>query len=129
MSNNEIEKTENNGNVSDGYHTFNELYEHRHALLMALANAVPKSFYKSKKHFDGSMFDDYFIVVGFYFERGQYIEFSYHVPIKYWSSFAIEEREKACPWDGHSSQDAVERLRAFAMLMRINNWSDINETD
>ena len=42
------------GEVSDGYHTFNELYEHRHALFLALMKAYPQWSWYSGKHHDGS---------------------------------------------------------------------------
>ena len=55
--------------VSDGYHTFKELYDHRIALFVALITALMqqeyhpanKTCWKSKKHSDGTMLDGWFI--------------------------------------------------------------------
>ena len=55
--------------VSDGYHTFKELYEHRVVLFVALITALTQQEYhpsnkicwKSKKHSDGTMYDGWFI--------------------------------------------------------------------
>ena len=50
--------------ISDGYHTFKELYEHRTALFMNLVNIVDNSW-KSKYHSDGERaYDGWFILAG-----------------------------------------------------------------
>ena len=59
--------------VSDGHHTMNELYEHRHRLFLALLKIYDTYItpldsrgstircWKSKQHDDGSMYDGWFI--------------------------------------------------------------------
>ena len=51
--NKEIEELKNEGistkDISDGYHTFQELYEHRIILFSALCNVYPDISWKSKK--------------------------------------------------------------------------------
>ena len=92
-------------NMSDGYHTFNELYEHRFALfanLVAITDA-----WKSKKHFDGTMYDGWFIA-GINKEKGKQI--SYHIPVRLWNSFKCEVLDVAPEWDGHTSEDVLKRL-------------------
>ena len=69
--NSEIEDLidEEKQHVSDGYHTFKELYDHRIALFLALVKSISEQEYhpanqicwKSKKHSDGTMFDGWFI--------------------------------------------------------------------
>lgn len=53
------------GETSDGYHTFNELYDHRIALFMALCASVPWTPpckpWRSKKHSDGSSIEGWFV--------------------------------------------------------------------
>ena len=99
--------------VTDGYHTIDELYDHRRALTIALFTAWfegPPSglqLMKSKLHTDGTMFDGYFIVVADIPEVGQ---ISYHYEMKYWDKFIIPEVERIPYYDGHTSQDVVERL-------------------
>lgn len=50
------------GEISDGYHTFNELYHHRAVLFSVICNANKEIAWKSKAHADGTMFDGMFIV-------------------------------------------------------------------
>ena len=45
------------GNTSDGYHTFNELYYHRTVLFAVICNLNKDISWKSKKHKDGTMYD------------------------------------------------------------------------
>lgn len=49
--------------TSDGYHTIEELYEHRHALFMALTCAMPWRSWKSRRHHDGPSYDGWFIAL------------------------------------------------------------------
>lgn len=42
--------------------------------------------------------------------------FKYQDYIKYWDLFKIPEKEKANVWDGHTSKEAVARLREFLNL-------------
>ncbi len=98
--------------VSDGYHTFQELYDHRIALFLALCRTInyEADVWRSKLHSDGSMFDGCF-VVGIETKPGRQI--TYHLPIKRWGDTEfIREYEKApCVYDGHTPQDVLERLK------------------
>lgn len=101
-----------NDEVSDGYHTFGELYRHRTTLLAALCNSHPERAYKARHHDDGSMFDDMFIVV-LHTDDGPA---SYHCDDEFWDLFDIEEREAAEPFDGHTPDDVIQRIDS-------TNWS------
>ena len=99
----------------DGYHTFDELYEHRIVLWIALCNALGQAnhsndqdVWKSKLHSDGSSFDGWFIL-GMNKDKGKQI--TYHIPIKYWEECYFEELEKAPEFDGHTSDDVLERIK------------------
>lgn len=108
--------------VSDGYHTMSELYDHRRALTVALLNIINNKTqfghsgywaFKSKLHSDGTMFDGYFIVGLYRLEDGSNERFSYisyHYALEYWDQFNIPELERAPKYDGHTSQDIIERL-------------------
>ena len=118
------------GHFSDGYHTFGELYSHRTALLASLVKTLPdKMAWKSKKHSDGTMFDDMFIV-GIDLLEGT---ISYHVNLfeengtSNWELFQCKELDKAPVWDGYTPNDVVERLRKFASSPDIK--TQINDTD
>ena len=93
------------GELSDGYHTFNELYYHRAMLFAVILKAYPDKGWKSKKHHDGTMFDGMFIV-GIDTPKGQY---SYHYDLNLWSLFNVKELEYAHEWDGHKPSD-IDRL-------------------
>lgn len=97
------------GETSDGYHTFNELYEHRFVLTKALFNSYKERCLKSKKHSDGTMFDDYFIV-GIKTNQGWA---TYHYHISKWDDFKCAEIDLFPEWDGHTSQDAISRIDKY----------------
>ena len=103
-------------NTSDGYHTFKELYEFRLLYNAHLFNewAAQGKYdvHKSQRHNDGELCfgrDDYFVVVAT-LPTGQ---ISNHYPMTDWDLFKCEAVEKAkAQWDGHTSQDVANRLRA-----------------
>lgn len=95
------------GKISDGYHTFDELYDHRHLLFLCLLSQI--GGWKSKFHSDGTMFDDFFIAGTEL--KGKII--TYHIPIKYWNLCQAKELDNAPEWDGHTSNDVLDRLRMF----------------
>ena len=64
-------KVENKRQISDGSHTFDELYYHRMVLFSIICNQNKECAWKSWKHADGSMYEDYFIV-GIDTPAGQY---------------------------------------------------------
>lgn len=104
--NNEITKLEDKSNISDGSHTFKELYFHRMILFSVICNQNPELAFKSRKHADGSMFDDYFIC-GISTPRGM---FTYHYHIDCWDYFKVPEVDFAPEWDGHTAKDVVRLL-------------------
>jgi len=104
------------GNTSDGYHTFNELYHHRAVLFSVICNTFPYSMiaWKSKKHHDGTMFDGMFIV-GIDTPDGQA---TYHYDISpYWHMFNVKELEMAPEWDGHTPEEAINRISSLTRYM------------
>lgn len=102
------------GEVSDGFHTFNELYDHRALLFAALVNSTLNSVaWKSRQHADPAypMYEGMFIV-GIDTPIGQA---TYHYDIDpYWDMFHCKELERAPKYDGHSPADAVERIFQMA---------------
>lgn len=103
------------GQVSDGYHTFRELYAHRRALSAVLAGATASDgdSWRSKQHHpDGDpMFPGYFIV-GINLPTGT---ITYHYKLKHWDDFAaVPELEHAPHWDGATPDDTVARLLELA---------------
>jgi hypothetical protein len=102
------------GRISDGYHSFDELYTHRIHLFIALAKAHYRDpsageVWMSKKHKDGSEWPGWF-VLGIGHFPGEQV--SYHLPEKYWpicQQFA-RVMDSCLTFDGHSSDDVLKRL-------------------
>lgn len=116
--------------ISDGYHTFGELYEFRavlniklfkmmewHAKMLWQKGEGYKHFpynnptWRAKLHSDGSMFDGMFIL-GLYNAPGQQITFHYHLD-KWDDCDFAKTLDKAPEWDGHTPADVLERLKAL----------------
>jgi len=101
------------GNISDGYHTFNELYDHRITIFIALCKfaeiqGVRKKVWRSEKHSDGSSFDGWFLL-GIGEKAGEQI--TYHLPKSRWNECDFAETLEIAPeFDGHTSADVLERL-------------------
>lgn len=96
--------------ISDGYHTFGELYDHRITLYIALCRTLSftKPVWRAQKHHDGSSFDGWFIM-GIESEPGKQI--SYHLPMSRWEQCRFAHTMDLAPeWDGHTSQDVLNRL-------------------
>jgi hypothetical protein len=128
--------TEERSQISDGYHSFEELYSFRmlyNALLFNEWGKSPKlitefvktpsglvkeitkateyqyDVHKSLRHHDGELCfgGGWFIVVAI-LPSGQITN---HYKVEHWSKFKIPEVEKAkYEFDGHTSQDVVERM-------------------
>lgn len=111
-----IDNIEDKGQVSDGSHTFNELYYHRMVLFSVICNSHKDVCYKSKLHDDGTMYPGYFIV-GVKTPEGDY---SYHYELKYWDMFEVTELERAPKWDGHKPED-VTRLMSL-LGPKYDDW-------
>lgn len=102
--------------ISDGYHTFAELYEHRIVLYIKLAemascmgDANSEIVWRSKTHSDGSVWDGWFIL-GINTSAGKQI--TYHLPSSKWDETDFANTlDKAPDWDGHNPADVLERLK------------------
>lgn len=114
-------KIEDTDNISDGYHTFGELYDHRRALTVALFRAInemcgpdaPEVWHSKQHHPDDSpIFEGYFIV-GANLPNGQV---SYHYKLHHWDKFDnVEELEHAPKWDGHTPELTITRLEEWGL--------------
>lgn len=101
-----------NGTLSDGYHSFNDLYHQRAYLFATICNQNSWRAWKSKKHSDGSMFGDDWFIVGIFTPKGQY---TYHYKMEYWDLFNVQYFENAPEWDGHTDKD-VDRLLSLSVI-------------
>ena len=97
------------GSISDGFHTFDELYEHRFALFVALINSHPQLSWKSKHHYNGTGFPGWFIA-GMRLPTG---DITYHLPDTWWDKVMCIPMTKGLQWDGHTAEDVVHRLSTW----------------
>ena len=122
------DRTKNSADdISDGYHTFGDLYKHRTYLLALAMIHIPYAW-KARKHEDGTMFDGMF-VVGFPTPNGMV---TYHCDNEYWNDFKIPEIPHAPHFDGYSDADVLDREKAFldstnTRLVNNTNIDKINK--
>ena len=96
------------GELSDGYHTFNSLYEQKMYLFAALVNAYKDLAWKSWKHEDGTeCFGGGWFIVGIDTPLGSYI---YHYKGDYWRMFECVALERAKHWNEHTDEDVKKLL-------------------
>lgn len=108
-------KSEDMGEVSDGYHTFNQLYYQRAILFATIVNQNKDRAWKSYKHEDGKYCfdkDGEWFIVGIDTPLGSY---TYHYSKEYWDYFDCEELECGKPWDGHTEEDVTRLLSLLSV--------------
>lgn len=101
--------------VSDGYHTFKELYRYRMLYNAAFFNELAKiqkiKVCKSHKHNNGELcFGGGWFIVMAELPTGQ---ISNHYEDSDWDLFNVPELETAWKWDGHTPQEAATRLTNY----------------
>lgn len=110
-------KDKSTDEISDGYHTFGELYDHRRALTAALATVmgeVGMVAWRSKEHHpdDNPMFEGGYFIVGIEMPHGT---ITYHYKLSHWDDFAsVPELPHAPKWDGAGPPATVDRLLAYS---------------
>lgn len=113
------EGKEDMGEISDGYHTFNELYEFRKMYNAAAFNAWAKEglydVHKSQCHSDGlPCFGGGWFIVMAILPSGQV---SNHYRLEDWDLFQCpEELFVKYPYDGHTAQMVLERLEEVCKI-------------
>lgn len=99
--------------ISDGHHTFGELYYHRIILFCTLCNLFPDLSWKCRKHFNeetNPMFNDSFIA-GINTPEGIA---TYHIKLKYWNLFDIPEIDRAPKYDEYTPSEVIERVYSLS---------------
>ncbi len=95
--------------VSDGHHTFREIYKERLILFCVICNIFPELSWKAKKHFDEEndpMYEGDFIA-GISTPEGVA---TYHIKLNYWDLFNIPEINRAPKYDNYTSEDVMNRI-------------------
>lgn len=101
------------GDLSDGFHTFNQLYYQRMMLFATIVKQNRDKAWKSLRHEDGELcFGGGWFIVGVDTPEGSY---TYHYEDNYYSLFDCVELERAKHWDGHTEKD-VTRLLSLPVL-------------
>jgi hypothetical protein len=106
----QAEPCEDAGEISDGYHTFNQLYHQRAILFATIVNQNKDIAWKSYKHSDGKYcFDSNgeWFIVGIDTSEGSY---TYHYSKEYWNYFKCKELDCGKEWDGHTEEDVTRLL-------------------
>lgn len=99
--------------ISDGHHTFRELYLQRLIMFCTICNNFPNLSWKSKKHFDEEhdpMFNGDFIA-GINTPEGVA---SYHIKLEYWDLFDIPEIDRAPKYDNYTPDDVMKRILSLS---------------
>jgi len=110
----EVAHVKDIGELSDGFHTFNGLYEQRMILFAALVKAYKDKAWKSYRHEDGEYcFGGGWFIVGIDTPEGSY---TYHYENKYWDMFDCIDLPRAPHWDGHTEADAETRLMSLEIV-------------
>lgn len=120
--------------ISDGWHTFGELYEFRKMYNAAYFNLLTKnglcSVHKSWKHNDGEYCfgsERKWFIVSAMLPTGLV---SNHYKAKDWDLFDVPEVEKALfEFDGHTGEDVLVRLNVNTNSYEINEWPTDEEID
>lgn len=99
-----------NGSTSDGYHTFDELYEHRHFLFINLCLLQPEKASWTSEHYEG------WDLLRLYLPAGQ---ISYHIPkrLRFLYEHLIENRDDE--WDGHTPEVVLARLAEMSIGLGV----------
>ena len=104
-------EAQDTGQISDGYHTFDELYRYRmlyHAWAIKAWQQAGWPVVKSHRHHDGeACFGGGWFIVSAQLPSGQV---SNHYEDKYWDLFDCPEVETAPEWDGHTPREAADRI-------------------
>lgn len=112
---NQVVSSDDMNFVSDGYHTFEELYNYRRVYNAALFNEWARQglydVHKSKLHSDGKEpFGGGWFIVMADLPTGQ---ISNHYELKFWDEFKIPIKKYANVWDQHTPDEALKRLEQF----------------
>ena len=92
--------------ISDGYHTFGELYEARYLLWINTCLGL-NGVYKTMLDHEKKPCDGWFIL----FANTPLGQISFHLPMRLWDVCArFKEMDYNRYYDGHNTKDVLERL-------------------
>lgn len=104
----EVAHVDDISDLSDGYHTFKQLYYQRMMLFATLVKQNRDKAWKSLRHEDGELcFGGGWFIVGIDTPEGSY---TYHCENKYFDLFDCEILDYGKHWDGHTEKDVIRLL-------------------
>lgn len=110
--------------LSDGSHTFRQLYYQRMMLFATIVKQNRDKAWKSLRHEDGELcFGGGWFIVGIDTPEGSY---TYHYEDNYYSLFDCEELRCGKHWDGHTEKD-VTRLLSLPSAQPEHRWIPCSE--
>ena len=108
--------------VSDGFHTFRQLYYQRMMLFAAIVRQNKDKAWKSFRHEDGELcFGGGWFIVGIDTPEGSY---TYHYEDSYFGLFDCEEFKRGKHWDGHTEKDVTRLLSLPSVQPEIIRCKD-----
>ena len=114
------------GDLSDGFHTFNQLYYQRMILFATIVKQNRDRAWKSLRHEDGELcFGGGWFIVGVDTPEGSY---TYHYETNFYSLFDCVELERAKHWDGHTEKD-VTRLLSLPALEKQSRIITVTDAE
>ena len=118
----EAANVEDIDDVSDGFHTFRQLYYQRMMLFAAIIKQNKDKAWKSLRHEDGELcFGGGWFIVGVDTPEGSY---TYHYEDNYYSLFDCKELERGKHWDGHTEKDVTRLLSLPSAQQEIIHCKD-----
>lgn len=94
--------------LSDGFHTFKQLYYQRMILFATIVKQNQDKAWKSLRHENGELcFGGGWFIVGVDTPEGSY---TYHYENKYFGLFDCEILDYGKHWDGHTEKDVTRLL-------------------
>ena len=114
--------------LSDGFHTFRQLYYQRMMLFATIVKQNKDRAWKSLRHEDGELcFGGGWFIVGIDTPEGSY---TYHYENNYFGLFDCETLVNAKHWDGHTEKDVTRLLSLPTIEKRTGWWVDeLRETE
>lgn len=97
--------------IRDRHYAFWQLYECRTVMLELICNCLAYKCFKTKKHFDGTMFNGDFIL-GIDTNLGVS---THHIKALYFDDFHVPEIDFSPKYDGYTPEDNLSRLGSIVL--------------
>ena len=124
-----VARVKNIEDLSDGFHTFKQLYFQRMMLFATIVKQNKDKAWKSFRHEDGELcFGGGWFIVGVDTPEGSY---TYHYEAKYFDLFDCDILDYGKHWDGHTEKDVTRLLSLTSAkpLSRCVAKIEINKKD